>query len=214
MNKKLDLTLYLVLDPTLCGGIEGMINTTRLAVQNGVSVVQLRAEKAFSRREWFEAATQLKKVLTGTSVPLIVNDMVDVALAADADGVHVGQSDLPVQEVRRLIGQHKLLGLSVSNQQQLDSVPWHDVDYIGIGPVYPTTSKHNAPPSLGIALLDKLAKQRQKPVVAIGGINHLNVNDVMSTEVNGIAVVSAICGQTDSVQATRQLYSLVTKNRR
>lgn len=210
MHKQLDLSLYLVLDPTLCDGIEGMVQTTRIAVQNGVTMVQLRAEKEFSRREWYEAAKQLKRVLANTRVPLIINDMVDVALATDSDGVHVGQNDLPVQEVRRLIGQNKLLGLSVSNQEQMASVPWSVIDYIGIGPVFPTTSKHNAPPSLGVMTLGELAAQRTKPAVAIGGINYLNANDVINTDVNGVAVVSAICGQADIALATQQLYTVIT----
>lgn len=210
MNKQLDLTLYLVLDPSLCGGIEGMIKTTRIAIQHGVTIVQLRAEKAFSRREWYEAAKQLKQILINTTVPLIINDMVDIALATDADGVHIGQNDLPAHEVRRLIGQKKLLGLSISNQEQMISVPWPIIDYIGIGPVFPTTSKYNAPPSLGINTLSSLAKQKNKPAVAIGGINYLNITEVLNVDIDGIAVISAICGQADIDLSTQQLYSLIT----
>ena len=113
MKKQLDLTLYLVLDPLLCGGIDGMVTTTKIAVENGVTAVQLRSEQKYSGKNWYDAAQALKEVLSSTQVPLFINDHVDIALAIDADGVHIGQSDLPVDVTRRLIGTDKWLGLSV-----------------------------------------------------------------------------------------------------
>lgn len=214
MKKQLDLSLYLVLDPVLCGGIDGMIRTTQIAVENGVTAVQLRAEQVFDRKNWYQSALQLQHVLVETSVPLLINDQVDVALAVDADGVHIGQNDLPVEVVRRLIGLGKFLGLSISNQQQLDTVPWGLVDYLGIGPVFPTTSKKNAAPALGIAKFAELIKQKQCPAVGIGGINSNNVVDVIQTGIDGVAVVSAICGQKDIKQATMQLVEKIQHGRR
>ncbi|RKS84767.1 thiamine-phosphate pyrophosphorylase [Orbus hercynius] len=205
MAKTLDLSLYLVLDPVLCHGIDGMVKTVQIVVANGVTVVQLRAENQFHHRQWYQAALALKAALSHTPVPLIINDYVDVALAADADGVHIGQADLPAQVVRQLIGADKWLGLSISNQQQLDEVPWSVIDYLGIGPIFPTTSKKNAAPALGIEQLAKLMTQRQCPAVAIGGINETNIEGVIQTGINGVAVVSAICGQVNIQQATAQL---------
>lgn len=205
MQKQLDLTLYLVLDPVLCGGIAGMVQTTQLAVANGVTAVQLRSEQAYDRRDWYQAALALKEVLAETTVPLLINDQVDVAMAVQADGVHVGQSDLPVDVVRKLIGTEKLIGLSVSNASQMQSVPWEQVDYLGIGPIYPTNSKGDAAPVLGVEQLQKLVQSKQCPAVAIGGINCSNITQVMQTGVDGVAVISAICAQPDVGAATQQL---------
>lgn len=205
MQKQLDLTLYLVLDPVLCGGIAGMVQTTQLAVANGVTAVQLRSEQAYDRRDWYQAALALKEVLAETTVPLLINDQVDVAMAVQADGVHVGQSDLPVDVVRKLIGTEKMIGLSVSNASQMQSVPWEQVDYLGIGPIYPTNSKSDAAPVLGVEQLQKLVQSKQCPAVAIGGINRSNITQVMQTGVDGVAVISAICAQPDVGAATQQL---------
>lgn len=205
MQKQLDLTLYLVLDPVLCGGIAGMVQTTQLAVAKGVTAVQLRSEQAYDRRDWYQAALALKEVLAETTVPLLINDQVDVAMAVQADGVHVGQSDLPVDVVRKLIGTEKMIGLSVSNASQMQSVPWEQVDYLGIGPIYPTNSKGDAAPVLGVEQLQKLVQSKQCPAVAIGGINRSNITQVMQTGIDGVAVISAICAQPDVGAATQQL---------
>lgn len=205
MQKQLDLTLYLVLDPVLCGGITGMVQTTQVAVANGVTAVQLRSEQAYDRRDWYQAALALKEVLAETTVPLLINDQVDVAMAVQADGVHVGQSDLPVDVVRKLIGTEKFVGLSVSNASQMQSVPWAQVDYLGIGPIYPTNSKGDAAPVLGVEQLQKLVQSKQCPAVAIGGINRSNITQVMQTGIDGVAVISAICAQPDVGAATQQL---------
>lgn len=205
MNKLLDLSLYLVLDPILCGGITGMVETTKIAVANGVTAVQLRSEHEFSGKNWYYAALALKEVLSDTRVPLFINDHVDIALAIDADGVHIGQSDLPVDVTRKLIGNDKWLGFSVANRQQLNEVPWQLVDYIGIGPIYPTTTKQDAAPAIGMPQLIQLVTLKQRPAVAIGGINANNATPILQSGIEGIAVVSAICGQKDIQQATLSL---------
>ncbi|MDF7669974.1 thiamine phosphate synthase [Orbaceae bacterium ESL0721] len=216
MDKKLDLSLYLILDPILCGGIDGMLETTAIAIKHGVTIVQLRSEQELSRRKWYESAKALQSLLANTPVPLIINDMVDIALAVDADGVHVGQSDLPADVTRKLIGEDKFLGLSVSNQKQMASVSWCTVDYVGIGPIFKTTTKADAAPNLGLKNLADLTKICQKPAVAIGGINRSNTKEVLLCGVDGIAVISAICGQHDIADATAQLDSIIknSKNRR
>lgn len=205
----LDLSLYLVLDPRRCRTISGMVDTAVQAVENGVTIVQLRAEPDWKKRQWYEAAVALKKALAPYKTPLIVNDHIDVALAADADGVHIGQKDLPVEVVRRLIGPDKWLGLSVSNAEQLANVPADLVDYIGVGPVFPTTSKPDADPDLGIETLKQLMRTKPCPAVGIGGITLTTAADVIRTGVDGIAVVSAICGQPDPAQNAFQLAQAV-----
>lgn len=202
-NADIDLSLYLVLDPELCGGADGMLATARLAATHGASVVQLRAP-GWKKRQWLETAQALIDVLRPLGVPLIVNDQVDVALAVDADGVHVGQADLPPEAVRRLIGPHKMLGLSVSNAAQLAKVP-AGVDYLGIGPAYPTTTKPDASAVIGVAPFAALVAQARWPVVAIGGIDVNNCAPLIQAGAAGVAVVSAICGQPDPASATKAL---------
>lgn len=203
MLNPIDLSLYLVLDPELCGGSAAMVRTARVAAENGATVVQLRAPD-WKKRQWLETAIELKAVLAPLGVPLIINDHVDVALAVDADGVHVGQDDLGVAETRRLIGPDKVLGLSVSNSAELAAVP-AGVDYLGIGPVYPTGTKLDAAAATGVAEFRRLVAATALPVVAIGGINAGNLAPLYAAGTQGVAVVSAICGQVDPAGATALL---------
>ena len=198
--KSFDLSLYLVLDPDLCGGAQGMIDTAQIAAQNGVSIVQLRAPR-WKKRLWFETARRLKETLAPLGVPLIINDQVDVALAVDADGVHIGQVDLPPATVRRLLGPDKLLGLSVANGEQLAASDLVGVDYIGVGPVYPTQTKHDAAPVLGVDGFAELRRALRLPTVAIGGIQASRCAPLLAAGAQGVAVVSAICGQPDVATA-------------
>lgn len=204
-----DLSLYLVLDPELCGGIAGMVSTVYEAVEWGVTCVQLRSEKEVDKRYWYDAGLLLKALLEDYDVPLIINDHIDVALAIDADGVHIGQKDLPADVARRLLGPNKILGLSVGSIYEMDQVKLHDVDYVGIGPVFTTSTKKDARKALGVDGLRAIAAQRAIPKVAIGGINAENAATVMKSGVDGIAVVSAICGQADIAMATRRLAMIV-----
>ena len=197
----IDLSLYLVLDPELCGGPDGMLRTAKLAAANGVTAVQLRAPQW---KKWLATARELKVVLAPFGVPLIINDQVDVALAVNADGVHVGQDDLPVAETRRLIGPDRILGLSISDAAELAAVP-EGVDYLGIGPVYPTGTKLDAGAATGVPLFAELVAATSLPVVAIGGINADSCAPLFAAGAKGIAVVSAICGQDDPAWATAGL---------
>ena len=210
-RRGIDLSLYLVLDPDLCGGAEGMVRTARIAAENGATAVQLRAP-GWKKRQWLMAARNLKAVLAPLGVPLIINDQVDVALAVGADGVHVGQEDLPVAEVRALIGPDAFLGLSVTNLDELADVP-AGVDYLGIGPVYPTGSKPDAAPATGVAAFATMVAAAHLPVVAIGGIHAGNCAPLFAAGAQGIAVISAICGQTDPARATRDLRSKIEESR-
>jgi len=204
MKKHFDLNLYLVTDaPEKCRF--GMLETVERAVAGGVTIVQYRSTNPDAGTCWAEAKP-LADFLRSRGITFIVNNRVDLALALDADGVHVGQSDLPVPQTRRLIGPEKILGLSVSNRAQLDAVDPALVDYLGIGPVFPTISKSDAAPETGIENLAKLATLSPLPVVAIGGLNVERSRAVRATgTVAGIAVVSAICGAEDPEAAAREL---------
>ncbi len=203
-----DYRVYVVLDPGLCGGLEGLIQTATLAAEAGAGFIQLRAPQ-WKKREWVAAARAIKSALAPTPARLIINDHVDVALLTDADGVHVGQADLSVQDVRSLIGPDKLLGLSISHPDQLHSEELALVDYLGVGPVWPTTSKADADPALGVEGLKTIVEASPIPTVAIGGITLNRTPDVMSTGVDGVAVISAICGQPDVKAATQSLLNAV-----
>lgn len=200
----IDLSLYLVLDPDLCGGPHGMVDTAHIAARQGATVVQLRAPQ-WKKRQWLETALALKAVLDPLGVPLIINDHVDVALAADAAGVHVGQTDLPPAVVRRMIGPKKLLGLSVSHAAHLAASVLDGVDYLGVGPVFATTTKADASPVIGVSALAGLRRTMPLPVVAIGGIQAGACAGLITAGAQGIAVVSAICGQPDVARATLTL---------
>jgi len=147
-----------------------------------------------------------KKILelTAGRVPFIVNDRVNVALAIGADGVHVGQSDMPAVEVRRLIGPDKILGVSVSTAAQAIKAQEDGADYLGVGPVFPTQTKTDADPPIGLSVLAEIRKAVSLPIIAIGGINQSNARKVMQFA-NGIAVIGAVMSAKDPLQATRNL---------
>lgn len=208
-----DLSLYLVLDPDLCAGAQGMIATALSAAQAGATLVQLRAPD-WKKRALVECARALKKALDPLHVPLIVNDHADVCLAAGADGLHVGQKDLTPADARALIGPDKILGLSVNTEEELKAADVGLIDHFGIGPVFATATKKDAAAALGVPGLARLISLSPLPAVAIGGINRENAGNVLSSGVDGIAVVSAICGQHDPAGCTALLRTTVDQFRR
>ena len=207
MDKRI-LKLYLVLDPNLCGGFEGMVETAKEAAEAGATVVQLRAPD-WKKRRLAACGRELLKVLRPLGIPLIVNDHIDVAVAIGADGVHVGQDDLSPEDCRRQMPEGMILGLSVSNLDEARAVDPVLVDYVGIGPVHKTSTKPDAAPALGIDGLHAVVDSAPCPSVAIGGIKTRDIPAVMATGTDGIAVVSAICGQPEPARATRELLALL-----
>ncbi len=210
MRKPIDLTAYLVLDPVLCEPI-GMVQTAIEAARAGVNVIQLRAPQ-WKKREIAECARDMQRALLPYHVPLIINDHVDVAMAVNADGVHVGQDDLAPEDARRLLGEEKIIGLSVSTPRECMEVPTDIVDYIGIGPVWATNTKPDAAAPLGLDGLKAFVEHAPCPHVAIGGISLANLAEVKATGAKGFAVVSAICGQDSPYDATRALIELWQKS--
>jgi thiamine-phosphate pyrophosphorylase len=209
MTRPFDLRLYLVTDRKLAGP-RGVLETVRAAVAGGVTLVQVRSPDA-SGRDFVEEARALKAMLAPLGVPLIVNDRVDVALASDADGVHIGQSDIDPRDVRAMLGPDKIIGLSVGSAAE-----WQGsrdmlgaVDYIGTGPVYGTTTKSNAGHAIGPEGLSDMVRLSHLPVVAIGGIGPGTAAATMGARPHGIAVVSAIMATTDPQAAARDLRHIV-----
>lgn len=190
MRRPRDLSLCLVIGADATGG-RPLIDVVRLAVEGGATMVQLR-EKHAATRDFVNAARALAAVLRPLGIPLVVNDRVDVALAADADGVHVGQDDMPVADARRLVGDAVIVGLSVTSIAEAADVDASLVDYAGVGPVYATPTKPDAARPLGLDGVAAVCRVLRVPAIAIGGIHAGNAAAVMATGVRGIAVVSAI----------------------
>lgn len=198
-----DLSIYLVTDRQLAGSRD-LTEIVRGAIRGGCTIVQLR-EKNTSTREFLQQAQALKQALQGTGVPLIINDRIDIALAVDADGVHIGQSDMPYHEARRLLGKDKIIGLSVENMTDVDAANTLDVDYIGISPIFSTPTKNDTAQPFGLEGAREAVRRSVHPCVAIGGIHLKNIREVMATGVNGVAVVSEIMCATDPEEAVRKM---------
>lgn len=204
------LGLYLVTDEHLCAG-RALLDVVGAALQGGVSCVQLR-EKSLATRPFMERARALKSLLQPLGVPLIINDRLDIALACGADGVHVGQSDMPVDALRRLLPTGAIVGLSVESLDQLGAVP-AGVDYLGVSPVFATPTKTDTAPAFGLDGLRAVRQRSRWPLVAIGGLHAGNAADVLAAGADGLAVVSAICAAADPAAAARSLRALIETHR-
>ncbi|HEQ3585626.1 TPA: thiamine phosphate synthase [Vibrio harveyi] len=199
--------LYLVTDDQQ--DLATLKRVVRKAVEGGVTMVQVR-EKHGDVRAFIERAQAVKDILKDTDVPFIINDRVDVALAVDADGVHLGQSDMPAIIARELIGPNKILGLSIENEEQLaeaDSLP---IDYIGLSAIFATPTKTNTKKHWGVDGLKMALVTTSLPIVAIGGINESNIPQLSATGVHGLALVSAICHAEDPKAASEYLLGLMS----
>jgi len=212
MRRPADWSLYLVTDRDLAAGrpLPWLVDE---AVRGGVTAVQLR-EKSCTTREFLRLAREVKDVLAGRGVPLIINDRVDVALAAGADGVHLGQSDLPVADARRLLGGGALIGLSVETPEQVGEAEASGADYLGVSPIFRTPTKADTLAEWGIEGLRTLRARSKGVLIAIGGINESNAADVIRAGADGIAVVSAICAAPDPREAARRLRAAIECGRR
>jgi thiamine-phosphate pyrophosphorylase len=213
----IDLRLNAIIDPERANG-RSLVELTRLVVAGGATLIQLR-DKLGSTRRMIEEARAIKSVLAGTGVPLVINDRVDVALAAGADGVHLGQDDMPAQDARRLLGPKAIIGVSIKSVAQANAAPRDAIDYAGIGGVYATTSKDNPDAPIGLAGLRAIVAAfranstdiTDTPVCAIAGIDATNARDVMGAGVDGVAVISALSAQNDPEGAARELRRIVDK---
>jgi thiamine-phosphate pyrophosphorylase len=207
MAKHFSLDLYLVTDRALCGerSVESVVEE---AVAGGVNIVQLR-EKHCSTREFIDLAGRIKALLAPYGVPLIINDRLDVALAVDADGLHVGQKDMAAATARRLLGRNKILGLSVESVLDVRAADLHLLDYISASPIYFTPTKTDCSRELGLAGLRLVRALTDLPLVAIGGLNAANIAPVIEAGADSVAVVSAICAAPDPQAAAADLAALI-----
>ncbi len=205
MNKS-DLQVYLVTDRDLCRG-RNLVDVVRDAVIGGVTMVQLR-EKNCDTGLFVKLAQELKLLLQPYRVPLIINDRVDVALAVNADGVHIGQSDMPYAIARQLLGHEKIIGLSVENMEQVFAANELDVDYIGVSPVFSTATKTDIAQPFGLDGLQTASNLSKHPIVAIGGIHLNNAQEVIHHGADGLAVVSEIISAKNPTLAAKQLTEL------
>jgi len=189
------------------------VDLTRLAIAGGADTIQLR-QKTGTTREMIEVAREMKRVCAAAGVTFIVNDRVDVALAADADGVHLGQDDFPIPLARTLLGEGRVIGGSAGTLEEALKCQSEGADYVGCGPVYPTTSKHDAGPASGLSLLKEVMAHVTLPVIAIGGITAENAPEVMASGIHGIAIISAVCCPLDPEEATKTLRRAMESRRR
>ncbi|MDF1750148.1 MAG: thiamine phosphate synthase [Alphaproteobacteria bacterium] len=216
MKATLDITLYLIVGPSHDTG--DRLALVRAAVAGGVTLVQLR-DKTSSTRQMIADARALKQALAGTGVPLLINDRVDVALAAGADGVHVGRDDISAQDARRILGPNYILGITVKTLDEVRAVDPGIVDYASIGGVFETSSKHNPDAPIGLLGLQECvaALTAGAPGLtrcAIAGIDEGRTESVMAAGVDGICVVSAITKSPDPQEAAMRLRALVDRAKR
>jgi thiamine-phosphate pyrophosphorylase len=207
----LDLALYALLDPAVAGGrtlpeLAGLI-------AGSATLVQLR-DKHSDTGAFVEEARRLRAVLEPAGVPLLINDRVDVALAAEADGVHIGQDDMAPQDARLLLGRTAIIGLTIQNLEQAEAAPLELIDYVGVGGVYATTSKDNTNPPIGPAGLARIvaairARKPGFPVCGIAGITAGNAGEVIAAGADGVAVISALSLAPDPVKAAQELRAVV-----
>jgi thiamine-phosphate pyrophosphorylase len=213
---KIDLRLNAIVDPERSGGHD-LAELARLCAEGGATLVQLR-DKVSETRAIVDEAHAIKKALAPFSVPFVVNDRVDVVLAAGADGVHLGQDDMKVEDARRLLGSGAIIGLSVKNVSEAEAAPVALIDYVGSGGVYATMSKQqkNAPIGpeglariIGVLRGRAQTEHKEMPVCGIAGIDASNAAPVIAAGADGVAVISALSLASDPAAAARSLRQVV-----
>ena len=202
MKNNIDLSLYLVTDRK-CLKNKDLNSAIEEAILGGVTLVQLR-EKSSDSLELFNIAKEVKKITDKHNIPLIIDDRIDIAMAVDATGVHLGQEDIPCNVARKILGSDKIIGVSAHNIKEALKAQSDGADYLGCGSVFNTSTKNNVT-SLKIQELREIKEKVNIPVVAIGGINEKNVLELSGTGIDGIAIVSAILGKDNIKKAAEEL---------
>lgn len=204
MKPEMDYTLYLCTDRQLMT-TDTIEESVELAIQGGVTVVQLR-EKECSSRQFYQLATDVKAITDAYEVPLIINDRLDIALAVGADGVHLGQKDIPIHVARNILGPDKIIGATANTKDKAEDAWKAGADYLGVGDVFGTSTKSDTNP-VSLEELKIIKQSVEIPVIAIGGVNANNIRQLRETGVDGAAVISAIVGQKDITAAAEFLVS-------
>ena len=209
MRPRLDLSVYVVLDLDTTAA-EAIVTLAQAAAAGGATLLQLRDKRGPARR----TVELARALIAAVDLPLVVNDRVDVAVAADAVGAHVGQDDLPAAAARAILGPDRVLGLSVTAAGELGTVDPALVDHVGLGPIFPTATKPDAAAALGVEGFAAIRRRLALPVVAIGGLGPDNAAQAITAGADGIAVVSAVAAAADPAAATARLAALVARARR
>jgi thiamine-phosphate pyrophosphorylase len=207
MLMNVDWKLCLIAD-TEAVGDRNLASIVYQAVSAGVSLVQLRA-KNLKASEFFHLAFEISHLLSPLDIPLIINDRADIALACEANGVHLGKEDLPLIEARRVLGENRIIGISANTLEAAMEAQAKGADYLGVGPIYSTDSKADAGPALGIDGLESIRRSIDIPILAIGGLNPTNAHESIAAGANGIAVISAILDVHDTSQAVHALLKAI-----
>ncbi|MDF9762694.1 MULTISPECIES: thiamine phosphate synthase [Peribacillus] len=206
-KSQIDLSLYLVTEESIA--IEELTKIIAESVSGGVSIVQLR-EKNNSSLSFYKKASELKQLLSELSIPLIINDRVDIALAVEADGIHIGQDDLPLPVIKQMVPDDMIVGVSVSTLEEALEAEQNGADYIGVGSVFPTKTKQDAT-LMAIEDLEEICRSVSIPAVAIGGITADNISSLSDSGLSGTAVVSAIMNA-DSPKIASELLLKIIKD--
>lgn len=207
--KKINWKLCFIADSEALAG-KDTLSLIQEAVKGGVTFIQLRGKK-WKTCEFLEIGLKTSEFLNKKNIPLIINDRVDIALACDACGVHLGQEDLPLPCARKVLGKKKVIGISANNIEEALQAERGSADYLGVGPIFPTPSKQDLKPFLGLEGLRRIKEKTKIPVVAIGGINLNNAREVIEAGADGVAVISVLSGAKDIRQAAVELKALILK---
>lgn len=204
---EIDYSLYLVTDRSFLGN-KSLKEAVGEAIEGGVTFIQIR-EKDISTRAFYKIAADVKEVTDYYKVPLVINDRIDIAQAIDADGVHLGQSDMPIQIARKILGKNKIIGISVENVNEAKEAEGNGADYVGVGTVFYTGTKKDINKPIGLEGLTEVCSSIKIPKVAIGGINKNNFKEILKAGVDGAAIISAILGEKDIKEASKLLKKLL-----
>lgn len=198
--KEINYSIYLVTDNK---NEEEFLEIIKESIRGGINLIQLR-EKKSTTKEFYNLAIKVKEITKENNIPLIINDRIDIALAVDAEGVHIGQEDMPCSIARKIIGENKILGVSASTIEEAIKAQKDGANYIGVGAVFPTSTKKDAT-YIKKDDLKEIVNSVSIPTIAIGGINHENIMELNNSGIKGIAVVSAIMSSEDPKKATEKL---------
>jgi len=203
---KIDYSLYLVTDRSFLKD-KSIAESVEEAIKGGVTLVQVR-EKDTSSRDFYKVALEIKQVTDKYKIPLIIDDRIDIALAVDAAGVHLGQSDLPLKKAREILSKDKIIGISVGNLSEAKEAEIGGADYVGIGTIFFTGTKKDIKTPIGIEGLTEIVRSINIPSVAIGGIDQGNARKVMRSGTSGVAVISAILGK-ENIQKAAEEFKII-----
>ncbi len=210
-DRTIDYSLYLVTDRKLSLG-RSLLEVIKPAVDGGVTIVQLR-EKEVDSREFYREALGIKEFLDSRGIPLIVNDRLDIAIAVDAAGVHLGQEDLPIDVARKILGPGRIIGASVFTPDEAMQAEAMGADYLGLSPVFVTATKPELMKQIGVEGIGPIRRATRLPLIGIGSMNETNARSVIQAGLDGVAVVSAICSRPDACAAAEKIMQEILRAR-